>query len=414
MNLSLRIIVLSSVLAIPMSQALASGGPPLKSLKVDPCLNIIKGAPAVAIAVPDTAEVPDPSRESEGHDPSIGATKLHFDHVESQLHLLLFGGVSGGLFSPKIVGGKVSAAFSHIDENISGSYHRILSEYADDETANDQLIQSAEAKSLLGIHHDRFAPQVENGSTIVNTDEEYKGICKREDGVCHGLTELQGDFNYLADFAPELPRLKAEEEYLERIAKVLAGEPALFPGFKNLRELSEVPNFEFFMKLNIMDLWKSRAKQWSSIHIFENATHLMTHDEIEGTLQDIETRLARNEQVKIMFSSLIPSHVILGLNADIHVVNAYKVDRLPDGSIRLYIWDINFYAETLIREPKYIEIGPDKNIHYAPWYEATKPYAAQSDLLSRFIIAPDQNAKTAYVIKSLQKYYKAHPERRPK
>jgi hypothetical protein len=92
------------------------------------------------------------------------------------------------------------------------------------------------------------------------------------------------------------------------------------------------------------------------------------------------------------------------MNTDIHVVLAYKVERLPNHRARIHLWDINFYAETLVREPKVLEITESHGIKYQPWYEPSKPYAEASSLISRVRIAPEDRAENVQMLSSLKSF----------
>jgi hypothetical protein len=191
--------------------------------------------------------------------------------------------------------------------------------------------------------------------------------------------------------------------------RIIAGEAALIPGYSGLRELSLEPEYELYMKLNSMQLWKTRAVRLKSLPIFKNATKPLPSEKLHQFVHDLKVRLNRNEMPKIIFSALIPSKTILGLNTDIHVVLANKLETLENGNIRIHVWDINFYAETLIREPKYIEITPEQQIHYAPWYDPSAREPLKSDLVARVEFTPENDAETAKILRSLAKFCKEHP-----
>jgi len=266
---------------------------------------------------------------------------------------------------------------------------------------------------FFDIHEHRYTPKLEYGPTLVNSDHEYEGISDRAHGYCWGFATLVRYFTVLAFFDPSqakpapLSALRYQDWihfYEKKIDQVVRGEATVIPGFRNFRELSLVPELELYLKLNAMELWRSRAMKFGSVKIFHDATNEMKPKEVDAMLNNLEARIRRGELPKIIFSSLIPSEKILGMNTDIHVVLAYGVERLDHHRARIKLWDINFYTETLVREPKYLEITPEGGILYQPWYEPTKPYAKGSDLVARVSIAPENDAEEMQMLLSLKAF----------
>jgi len=265
----------------------------------------------------------------------------------------------------------------------------------------------------FGIHQHRYVPKLEYGPSLVNSDHEYEGISDRAHGYCWGFATLVRYFTTLAFFDPSQAKpapLSALQYfdwihfYEKKIDQVVRGEATVIPGFRNFRELSLVPELELYLKLNAMELWRSRAMKFGSVKIFHQATNEMKPKEVDAMLDNLEARIRRGELPKIIFSSLIPSEKILGMNTDIHVVLAYKIERLDHHRARIDLWDINFYTETLVREPKYLEITPEGGILYQPWYEPTKPYAKGSDLVARVSIAPENDAEEMQMLLNLKAF----------
>ncbi len=329
---------------------------------------------------------PDPSHDLPSNDPSVG----------NMLTL------SSPLPQRKIVWHGVN---HHINQNIRSSFHHTKAVFR--KRRSKEELKDQDLFQLFKIHQYRYEPKKEYGPATVNANHEYKGISDREFGFCWGYSTLARYFTTLAFFDPSLPKETNLDLYKEKIDEVLAGNATVIPGFANFREFSLVPELEFYLKLNAMELWKTRAVRPGSIGIFKNATKEMKSDEVEDLLVDLEARLARNELPKILFSSLIPSHKVLGLNADIHAVLVYKVERLPNHAAKIYIWDINYYTETLVREPKFLEITPDHGILFAPWYEPHATYAAGSAIISRAEIAPENDAENIQMLNSLKEFCSA-------
>ena len=331
----------------------------------------------------------DTAHDLEVNDPSDAATELHTTEFFHQNWLVVRG------VNP------------HINENVSKSFDKILKNAPKNAEA---ILQEQESKELLAIHNDRYQPKVENGLSTVNSNTEYCGISDRSHGYCWGYATMVENFHTLAFYDETLPKLKTTAEYLKKIDSIIAGEATVIPGFKNLDEFSKIPEYELYLKLNAMEIWKTRAVRMGSIHIFKNATKPMTITEQSTLVGDLQKRLDRNEMPKIIFSSLVPSSTIMGMNTDIHVVLANGVEKLANGNTRIHVWDINFYAKTLIKEPKYLEITPDGNIHYAPWYEPKVAYADKSDLVASVQIAPEHDAEQVGRVRSLKKFRKKNPK----
>lgn len=258
---------------------------------------------------------------------------------------------------------------------------------------------------LFKIHQHRYVPQLKYGPTTVNANHEYKGISDRKFGYCWGYATFVRFFTQVAFYDANKPRPSLKTTYAA-IDKVIKGEAAVFEGYANLRELSLVPEVEFYLKLAAMELWRTRAMRFSSLGVTLKSTNWMKFDEVETLLKDLEVRIARGEFPKLVFASLVPTDPFLGMNTDIHVVPAYKIERLSDNRARIHLWDINFYTETLMKEPKYLEIDSLHAISYAPYIENTKPYARASDLIGRVIVAPENDAETATMLTSLKSFCK--------
>jgi hypothetical protein len=280
-------------------------------------------------------------------------------------------------------------------------------------TYADSVKSQPEIFKYFDIHQHRYTPKREYGPTLVNSDAEFEGISDRAHGYCWGFSTLVRYFSTLAFFDPSISKpaptdqtgyKKWIEFYQHKIDTVVRGEATVIPGFANFRELSLVPELELYLKLNTMELWRSRAMNSSSLAVFRTAMDSMNYKQVDTLLNNLESRIARGEMPKIMFSSLIPSETILGMNTDIHVVLAYKVERLSKGRARIHLWDINFYAETLVRAPKFLEITEEHGILYAPWFEPTKTYAKGSDLVANVKIAPENDREVVQMLQSLKKF----------
>ncbi len=298
----------------------------------------------------------------------------------------------------------------NIEKNIQKSFRTMKAEYRHHSASRERASDPAYHR-YLRVHQDRYQPQVENGLTLVNADHEFEGISDRKFGYCWGFSTLFRNLTQLAFFDPSLPRVPDVEYYLRKIDRLVAGQATVIPGYRNIRELSLEPRIELYLKLNTMELWRSRAVRSSSLKIFKNSTEAMSFEEVESLLRNLETRLERGEFPKVLFSALIPSGKILGMSTDIHVVLVNRVERLPGNRAKIHLWDINFYAETLKKSPKIIEVTSKHGLVYEPWYEPDKPYAEASAMVSRVELAPEEDIEVAQNLKSLKNFCEASQTR---
>jgi hypothetical protein len=325
----------------------------------------------------------DTAHDSKEHDPSRG-NRYRLKSPLSQRQLLLTG-----------VGGV-------IEKNVNSSFRKMLSLHR--KGSDSWMLSSPSMTRLYGLNSDRYQPKAENGLSLVNADHEYAGISDREFGYCWGFSTLFRNLTQLAFFDPSLPKDPNPESYFRMIDRIISGRATVIPGYRNLRELSLEPQVELYLKLNAMQLWRSRAARRTSLPIFRNSTEAMSFTEVEDLLVRLEEKLSRGEFPKILFSALIPSGRVLGMSTDIHVVLVNRIERLGGSRARIYLWDINFYAEILAKSPKFIEVTQTHGLKYAPWYEADKPYAEASDLVSRIQIAPEDDAENLSTLKGLKAF----------
>lgn len=153
----------------------------------------------------------------------------------------------------------------------------------------------------------------------------------------------------------------------------------------------------------VMELWRNRAERGSSLKVFRHSADWQTKEQATAMLADIEARIGRHEQPKIAISAIIPTNKVLGISADIHLLLGYRVDRLADGRARIYVWDVDFYTDSMKKDEKFIEMDQYGGFHYQPWAETKKPYAAGSDLV-RVILSPDNDIENAQMLRSLKKF----------
>jgi hypothetical protein len=292
-------------------------------------------------------------------------------------------------------------------------------------TYEKQIDSEPNLLKLWEIHRDRYTPgkmRPEDGPALVNSDYEYANISDRQFGYCWGFATFNRFFAQLAFFDATPPTgLPAyvpggfgKNEtwfhfYEKKIDAILDGKAALIPGFANFRTFSQVPEIEFYIKLRAMRLWAHRAISLHSLHTFFTSTRVMKDNEIGDLLSDLRTRTERGELPKIMFTAM-NSHKVFGGTADVHVVLATGVETAPDGSGKILLWDINFYAEDYIKAPKFIEVravkGKGRELHYGPWIEknADPLLEYESSELGQVRIAPENSHEENEMLHSLQEF----------
>lgn len=298
---------------------------------------------------------------------------------------------------------------------------------------NQWIEQSPEKFNYLKIHEDRYQPKIENSLTFINSKYEYRGISDKAIGYCYGVATVFKKFAQLAFFSEvivpedEVPVRGSDEWYafyMNRLAAVLKGEAAFFPGFKNIRELTTVPEFEFFLKVQVTKQWKTMATLATTLRSYLGNTKEMDAEEVSALITDIKLRLSRGEFPKILFASAISKTFLTG-GARTHAVLVNKVEELPEQKItRIHIWDINFYGEDLVQRPYFIEVRYDDNgvpnIHYQEWanpsHDTKRKYLRTEipgDRIGKVLVAAENNREVVDTIRSIEKFCKNPPAGHP-
>lgn len=291
-------------------------------------------------------------------------------------------------------------------------------------TYEELIAKKPDLLELWKIHRSRYSPsqqRIEDGPPAVNSDYEYFDISDREFGYCWGYASLNRFFAQVAFYDPapplDAPRyiphgLHKNEAwfryYQKKIDRILTGHAEVIPGFTDFRSFASIPEIEFYLKLKAMKLWSTNAVSWGSLSTFFTSTRPMNAQEIGDLINNLVRRLKRGELPKILFTAK-NSKKIMGGSADVHVVLVTGIERTPGkpiGNWRIQLWDINYYAEDYLAEPKYLEIRATANgreIHYEPWYEklATDQLTAESTQLGQVRLAAENSAEMKTMIRSL-------------
>ena len=158
-----------------------------------------------------------------------------------------------------------------------------------------------------------------------------------------------------------------------------------------------------YLKLKAMEAWRKYAISVRAALFFFKTPKQMKKEQVTDFLSDLKTRLARGELPKLLIASKMQSKGRIHFSKYTHVVLARDVVEGEDGNIRIYIWDGNFFAETLKSTPKYIAVTPRGELIYQPWFEEG-PQANESIRLTRIEYAPENDYETVRELYSLKKF----------
>jgi hypothetical protein len=288
----------------------------------------------------------------------------------------------------------------------SFSYHDLLVPF----------LKSRQARYL----HDSMDPS--QGPALINSDYEFAGISDREFGFCWGFSTLNRFFAYAGFFDPSrqapvayVQDGKQKNEkwfrfYESIINDILEGKPRIIPGFSDFAEFSSVPEIEFYLKLKSMEAWGFRAISLGSMKTFFSSTEELSESGIDRLIRTLRAKLLRGELPKLLFTAA-DSRKRYGGSLDVHAVLANGVRLNPDGTGRIYIWDINFYFTDLIRSPKFLEIrfNPStgkRELHYPQWHEPKETPEAtyRSSLLGKVRISPEDDSEMGLLIRNLRRF----------
>lgn len=328
----------------------------------------------------------DSSEDLPSRDPS-SAIRLKLDSEVTQKSLFLGSWVLSSYVYPTSVPDPLS--------NLGMSYRSLLNAYRANPATSDF--------NLFKAHAYRELPSRENAPSFINTETEFKGVGDREYGYCWGMSTLIRYFDQLAFFDPSQARDSIARTQ-EKIDSLMQGRAVVFNGFHHLRELSLVPELELYLKVYSMELWRSRAVRVDSLEILRGSSDRMTKTEILNFANDLEARLSRGETPKLIFSSVIPQDVILGMNTNIHVVLASRVERLSNGEIRIHIFDVNFYGETMQKDAKFFRVTSEGKIIYSPWLGRNEKPEQGGDQIAKIAYPPENDDETVQIMLALKRF----------
>jgi len=132
-------------------------------------------------------------------------------------------------------------------------------------------LADAEEQELLSYaahtQEKRFA-NLESTFNFLNDDESYKGVLKKDMGICRGYSSLRRKFRIVGFFDPmnesnqEIPDKKDAKKftkfYKKLVKRIRKGLPTFIPGYNNLFEMSSDPLLSRMLKLEVFREWRKK------------------------------------------------------------------------------------------------------------------------------------------------------------
>ncbi len=253
---------------------------------------------------------------------------------------------------------------------------------------------------------DEMLPSAANAFAIANTDAEYEYLSDFKFGICWSLTGTLRKFIMLAKFDPntEAPfdRLNDTENYLRyyasKIEKILAGEPVVIPGFRNLREFSSEPGIEYYLKSRMVTEWKTDIGTSS---VFRNFQFIPDVHIMERTMAAVRHLLQKNIFPKIYITGKGDRSFFV--YQDKHVLMPYQTGADNLGHPITYVWDPNFYGQNVRKYPTFI-IKADKA------YVTSHFKEEEITELKGLEFPPEEELETRTILSKTEKFCKKNPK----
>ncbi len=242
---------------------------------------------------------------------------------------------------------------------------------------------------FYGIQH-RRVPTRDHSFTFVNQDYDFADVAEIEFGVCSSMTFGLRRFNMLAHFddfnkaGQKVPDQTEDFEawlkfYFDKIDDVFRLRPTVFPYFQNLNQLASIPQFKYYMKLHVLNLWVMKNVSIRGLIQLVSVKEEPNRFKNKLLHKQLTDRLNRAYN-PIVFLSQPRSKIYGPVKGDsdetedhwIHVVQVYKVDPMKaDGSYNFYIWDIN--EELIEYTQKKIEVKANGEVRF-PDFDSPEGY----------------------------------------
>jgi len=211
-------------------------------------------------------------------------------------------------------------------------------------------LADAEEQELLSYaahtQEQRFA-NLESTFNFLNDDESYKGIIKKDLGICRGYSSLRRKFRIVGFFDPlnesnqEIPDKKNSKNftkfYKKLVKRIRKGLPTVIPGYKNLFEMSSDPLLARMLKLEVFREWRKKN--------FTKGTG--TGDMLAGSLKKTSYEELLELRDRVANFSKLGHNTIMWLTVAkstwIHVLEAVDVSDVDEeGSFTFKFWNDKF------------------------------------------------------------------------
>ena len=211
-------------------------------------------------------------------------------------------------------------------------------------------LADAEEQELLSYaahtQEQRFA-NLESTFNFLNDDESYKGIIKKDLGICRGYSSLRRKFRIVGFFDPlnesnhEIPDKKDSKKftkfYKKLVKRIRKGLPTVIPGYKNLFEMSSDPLLARMLKLEVFREWRKKN--------FTKGTG--TGDMLAGSLKKTSYEELLELRDRVANFSKLGHNTIMWLTVAkstwIHVLEAVDVSDVDEnGGFTFKFWNDKF------------------------------------------------------------------------
>jgi hypothetical protein len=248
----------------------------------------------------------------------------------------------------------------------------------------------------------RFA-NLESTFNFLNDDESYKGVIKKDLGMCRGYSSLRRKFRIVAFFDPEnqsgqeVPPRKDDKSYTkyykQLVKRIRSGHPTIIPGYKHLFDMSSDPLLSRMLKLQVHHEWRMKN--------FTKGTG--TGEMITGAIKrsSYEDMLEVRERVAT-FSKLGLNTMMwltVARSTWIHVLEAVEVSEVnEDGSFTFKFWNDKFLEPELAYSV--MTVTRDGEMTYDDGKAVRKMHSAG--------ITAENDGEIRHLAENLREFFKAH------
>ena len=212
-------------------------------------------------------------------------------------------------------------------------------------------------------------PNHDHAFAIANVVDEFEDFSDFSFGLCWAVTGTLRKFVMLSLFDPTqrapFDRVTQKDQYLDfyfnKIEQVIALEPTVFPGFKDLRDLTSEPEFEYYLKSRVTEAWKSYMKKSS----FLRNLNLSPQTTIMNVTMEATLPLLKHNLFPKWFITSPGKREKL-VQTYKHVIMPIRAEKDEEGHTVVYTWDPDFYADEIQKHPTFV-IRADEDYVYSKW-----------------------------------------------